>query len=176
MYPFFRLFKDMAQARRAPKMGLFETHVSHHLCMPWDLDMWNELNNGRTLTLYDLGRMPLAMRTGLAGVLRRNRWGIVVAGASIRYRRRVQAFQRFEMRSRCVGWDNRFLYMDQSMWRNGECSSQVLIRGAVTSSKGMVPPERLLEALGSDAQSPPLPAWVQGWIDADNTRPWPPEA
>ena len=58
MYPFLRMFKEMARASRMPPLGLFDTHVSHHLCWPWDLDPWVELNNGRTLTLYDLGRLP----------------------------------------------------------------------------------------------------------------------
>jgi acyl-CoA thioesterase FadM len=134
-----------------------------------------ELNNGRTLTLYDLGRVGISLRTGLWAMLSRQRWGIVVAGATVRYRRRITAFQRFEMRTRCLGWDDRFLYMEQSMWRGGECSSAVLIRGAVTSKKGIVPPSEALAAMGEAPQSPPLPDWVWGWIDADATRSWPPE-
>ena len=108
MYPFIRLFKDMARARKAPRMGLFDTHISHHLCMPWDLDMWNELNNGRTLTLYDLGRIPMAERMGLLEVLKRERWGLTVAGSVVRYRRRVRGFDRVEMQTRLIGWDRRF--------------------------------------------------------------------
>ena len=78
------------------------THVSHHYCLPWDIDLWRELNNGRTLTLYDLGRIPLAGRVGLIKVLRRERWGLTMAGASVRYRRRIRVFDRIEMRSRLV--------------------------------------------------------------------------
>ena len=53
--------------RRLPPLPVLGTHVSHHRCWPWDLDPWVELNNGRTLTLYDLGRIPMAQRTGLIG-------------------------------------------------------------------------------------------------------------
>lgn len=55
MYPFVRFAKEALKYRNAPKLGLLETHVSYHRCWPWDLDPWIELNNGRTLTLYDLG-------------------------------------------------------------------------------------------------------------------------
>ena len=48
MYPFLRMFKEMVRASRMPPLGLFDTHVSHHLCWPWDLDPWVELNNGLT--------------------------------------------------------------------------------------------------------------------------------
>ena len=60
MYPFLRLGLEVLRARRAPPLPIDGVHVSHHTCWPWDLDPWGELNNGRTLTLYDLGRVPLA--------------------------------------------------------------------------------------------------------------------
>ncbi len=175
MYPFVRLTKAIVTARRQDPLPIDGTHVSHHVCWPWDLDLWAELNNGRALTLFDLGRIPLAVRTGLAAVLRANGWGIAVAGATTRYRRRVHAFHRIEMKSRCIGWDHRFLYMEQSMWRRGECTSHMLLRGAVTSKAGIVAPAQVLAAMGLDTRSPPLPAWAETWIAAEGERPWPPQ-
>ncbi len=174
MYPFVRMMKEIWTSRRQAPLGLTDTHVSHHICWPWDLDMWAELNNGRTLTLFDLGRIPLANRTGLIGILRQKRWGITVAGNTVRYRRRVRAFDRLEMHSRCIGWDDKFFYMEQSMWKAGECSSHMLIRSAVTSPNGIVPPAEVLAAAAQPSPSPELPDWVKAWISADALRPWPP--
>lgn len=174
MYPFIRMTKEMLTARKAEKLPFLGTHISHHICWPWDLDMWVELNNGRTLSLYDLGRIPLAIRTGLTGTIIKNRWGMTVAGSSVRYRRRVRMFDRIEMQSRCVGWDARFIYLDQSMWRNGDCTSGALFRMAVTDRNGIVPPGRVLSTMGSDQPSPELPDWVKAWIAAEDMRAWPP--
>lgn len=174
MYPFIRFAKEMLKFRNAPALTADGTHVSTHMCWPWDLDPWIELNNGRTLTLYDLGRIPLASRTGLIGILRKKQWGITVAGNSVRYRRRIKAFQRFTMISRVIGWDARFVYMEQSMWSRGECCNHMLVRSAVTGARGIVPPAEVMAALGGDPESPALPDWVQDWIKADATRPWPP--
>ena len=177
MYPWFRLVKEVVKFRSAPRLHPFDTHISHHLCWPWDIDPWMELNNGRTLTLYDLGRIPMATRTGLDKVARAKGWGLAVAGASVRYRKRVKAFDRIEMKTRLLGWDARFVYMDQSMWVRGECTSQVLIRSAITQGKrGIVPPSEMAVALGLPGDSPALPVWVRAWIDADAERPWPPQA
>lgn len=175
MYPIIRLAKELLIHRRSPALTLDGTHVSHHLCWPWDIDPWMELNNGRALTLFDLGRIPLAVRTGLAGAVRRQGWGMAVAGGSVRYRKRVRAFRRIEMRSRFVGWDARFLYVDQAMWVGGECANQVLLRMAVTGPGGIVPPAELAKAMGADPASPPLPTWVAAWIEAEAVRPWPPQ-
>ncbi|AZL57878.1 acyl-CoA thioesterase [Tabrizicola piscis] len=174
MYPFVRMIKEMARARRMPRLGLFDSHVSHHRCWPWDLDLWMELNNGRTLTLYDLGRLPLARRTAIESVLRDKGWGMTVAGSTIRYRRRVTVFAQFTMHTRCIGWDRRFIYMEQSMWQGDECTSHALIRKAIVSKAGMVPPAELAAAMGADPVSPPLSDWVQAWIDAEVIHPWPP--
>ena len=176
MYPLFRFGKEMAKALRAPPLGMFEPHISHHICWPWDLDPWIELNNGRALTLYDLGRVPFGMRNGLNRALVANGWGMAVAGSSVRYRRRVRGFQRFTMVTRLLGWDARFLYLDQSMWRQGDCTSQVLIRSACTSAQGIVAPARLAAALGHTGDSPALPDWACAWIEAEDLRPWPPDS
>jgi len=174
MYPIFRFLKEILKFRNAPALGLLETHVSHHRCWPWDLDPWIELNNGRTLTLYDLGRIPMGMRTGLTSMLRAQGWGITVAGNTTRYRKRIKAFQRFEMRSRCIGWDARFFYIEQAMWLGNDCANHILIRSAITSNTGIVPPARVLDAMGQKQDSPELPGWVQAWIAADAERVWPP--
>ena len=174
MYPFLRLACQIHRFRRAPALDILGTHLSWHRCLPWDLDPWNELNNGRTLTLYDLGRIPAGRRVGLDRALAAKGWGMSVAGASVRYRRRITLWNRLEMRSRLIGWDARFLYMDQSLWKGAECANQLLLRSAVTSREGIVAPARLIEAMGLRLDSPPLPDWVQAWIEAEAARPWPP--
>lgn len=174
MYPFFRLAKELWKYRKAPALPLLGTHVSQHRCWPWDLDPWIELNNGRTLTLFDLGRLPLAQRIGLRGVLAARGWGITVAGNTVRYRRRVRAMDRLTMHSRCIGWDRRFFYIEQSLWRQGECTSHQVVRSAITSPAGIVAPAQVVQALGHVGPSPALPDWVIGWIAAEDRRPWPP--
>ena len=175
MYPVLRMVWQVFRHRNAPALEVTGCHRSRHMCLPWDIDLWMELNNGRTLTLYDLGRIPLAWRTGLFGALKQNRWGLTMAGASVRYRRRIRMFEVVEMRSRLVCWDEKFMYIEQSMWKaDGECANHILYRGAVTGPSGIVPPSEVAQTLGHDPVSPETPDWVGAWIAADSTRPWPP--
>ena len=58
MYPFLRLGWHLWRARQAWALPWQGTHVSAHRIWPWDLDPFGELNNGRTLTMFDLGRCP----------------------------------------------------------------------------------------------------------------------
>jgi acyl-CoA thioesterase FadM len=174
MYPFIRLAKEVIKFRNAPRLGLFEAHISTHRIWPWDLDPWRELNNGRTLTLFDLGRLPLFGRTGIAKGVAQQGWGLTVAGNTTRYRRRLTVFQKVTMVSRCVGWDARFFYMEQSFWRGDDCTSHMLLRAAIFGKAGIVDPDTALARLGIPQSSPDLPDWVQSWVAADAMRPWPP--
>ena len=174
MYPFRRLLLTVLAARKQGALDIHDIHVSHHRCMPWDLDGFLELNNGRTLTLYDLGRFGAAQRVGLIDVLKRERWALTVAGSSVRYRKRVRLWDRIEMRTRLTGWDDRFFYLEQSMWVRGSCTSHALLRTAVTDRNGVVVPDRVKAALGVDDPSRPLPDWIAAWTEAEAQRPWPP--
>jgi len=134
-----------------------------------------EMNNGRILTILDLGRTVLAKRVGLLRTLKENNWGLTMAGASVRYRRRIRPFVKFRAVSRCIGWDDKFFYLDQSIWIGDNCAAQVLYRSAVTDKDGIVKPDRVFAAAGYDEDRPVLPQWAQNWADAESTRIWPPE-
>ncbi len=175
MYPLIRLITELALVSRKPKIPLDGVHVSHHRCWPQDLDFFLEMNHGRILTIYDLGRIPGAQRTGILPVLRKNGWGFTMAGASVRYRKRITCFQKFTMHTQAIGRDDRFFYVAQSIWINGEAAGNILYRSAVTGNGKMVPPQTVLDAYGTPDWNPTLPAWVTNWIEAEATRPWPPE-
>jgi len=175
MYPFVRLVKEVIKSSRMPTLSALGSHVSYHRCWPQDIDNFLEMNNGRILTILDLGRTGLAQRVGLLRALQKNRWGLTMAGTSVRYRKRIRPFVKFRIVSKALGWSDRFLYIEHSIWIGNECAVQALFRSAVTDKNGIVNPARVFAAVGMDQPSPEKPAWVQAWIDADNTRPWPPE-
>jgi acyl-CoA thioesterase FadM len=174
MYPFVRLAKEFFIHRNASALPLLGTHVSYHRCWPQDLDAFIEMNNGRILTILDLGRTVLAKRAGLLTALKAQGWGLTMAGNSVRYRKRIRPFVRFKLVSRAVGWDDKFMYLEHTIWIGGDCAVQALFRSAVTNKNGIVKPALILKAMGETATSPALPDWVQNWVDADATRPWPP--
>jgi hypothetical protein len=78
MYPVIRTLKEIILNRRRPALGPMEAHVSWHRCWPQDIDVYLEMNNGRILTIMDLGRTGLGIRTGLVAALQRNGWGLTI--------------------------------------------------------------------------------------------------
>jgi len=151
--------------------GICETSF---ICRPWDLDLFMEMNNGRILTLYDLGRFDLSIRTGLAKQLKKNNWGLAVAGSSVRYRRRIRLFDKVTMRTQVAGFEGRWVYITQSMWVKGEATSSILLRTGVTSQGKVIDSDKIRKAMQMEHWEPVIPDWVQSWIEADDKRPWPP--
>lgn len=137
-----------------------------------DIDFYPELNNGRHLTLMDIGRVDLAQRTGLLRVVHKEKWGFAVAGISVRYRHRLKAFKRFRLHTRIVATDDRWFYFHQQTIRSGKIHSSALVRAGITSKQGLVPVKKVLEVLGYPDWNPGMPDWVMAWSEAEELRPW----
>lgn len=175
MYPYFRSTIALIRGYRDPKMDITEPVFSTHRAWPGDTDMFGELNHGRILTLFELGRWRIIGRMGLLGPLIKHRIAFGIAGVSVRYRKRVKLFAKYRMQTQYVGWDDRFIYAVQSMWLGNDCAHEMLIRIALRSPKGTIPPDDFLKLWGREQSRPELPDWVAAWIAAEKQRPWPPE-
>lgn len=174
MYPYMRLTKELIRQKFLKKISVSEVHTYYTICWPIDLDPWWELNNGRTLTLYDLGRISFLLRTGLKNKIMKQGWRFTVAGSSIRYRKRVTMFSLMKVNTRFLGWDERFIYFQQTMWRKNQPISSILIRSAITDANGIVTSDRFESLMGLNTKLK-LPDWATDWSKAEAKRTWPPE-
>ena len=179
MYPFYRYTKSIVKAISAHKKGdtvdLTDTAEMTFRCSLTDIDNFLEMNNGRVFTLYDLGRTDFAIRSGLGKKLVENRWGLVVAGSTIQYRKRIRAFNLVTIKTRIAAIDERWIYVEQSMWVKGKPCSTALLRTGVTKGGRVIESQKVLDALGkSDWKMPPT-GYVAEWIESDADRPWPPK-
>ncbi|MEM7241679.1 MAG: acyl-CoA thioesterase [Pseudomonadota bacterium] len=175
MYPFLRLFIALLREWGKPKLHPDAVFTTYHRIMPWDIDIFGELNNGKTLTIMDLNRLPFGLRTGLSKAVRENKWGLTMAGVSVRFRRRVKMFDKVRITCRAAGKDERFVYLVQTMWLGDEAAHNALYRSTVYSKDGIVPADKLGAAMGHPDWDPKMPDWVKNWIEAEDTREWPPE-
>ena len=176
MYPIIRFITTSIHAFRSDRISIDEVAETVFRIRPWDIDMFLEVNNGRILTLYDLGRFDLSIRTGLAKVLKTNKWGLVVAGSTVRYRQRIRMFEKVTVYTQVVGYDDRWIYIVQSMWVKDMPASSILLRTGITRKGKVVPAREVLEALDITHWEPELHDWVKAWIKSEESRIWPPPA
>lgn len=171
MYPYLRLFRILIKAKCGSLLNMDEESVVKIRVFVGDIDIYPELNNGRHLTMMDMGRLDLAQRTGLLRTVHKKNWGFVVAGASVRYRHRLKAFQHYQLHTRIVATDDRWFYFHQYTARKRRIHSSALVRAGIASKQGLVPVKKVLDALGKSDWNPGMPEWVEAWSEAEELMP-----
>lgn len=158
-----RFVRVMLLGLLSRRRGALDESVLHFRVWPNDIDLNFHLNDGRYLSLMGLGRADLLVRSGILRKALKRKWSPVVAGAMIRYRREVRTFARLSLRSRVIGWDEKWLYIEHAVESGGKRCAVAYVRGVLRSRSGAVPTKDLLELAGVDQPSPALPDIVANW-------------
>ncbi len=88
----------------------------------------------------------------------------------MRFRRSVLPFERFDVRSRVLGWDEKWIYVEHIVEKGGVFCAIGQMRTVIRSKERTIPPAEVLALLGADIASPPLPEFVARWRDAEDER------
>nr|WP_208382364.1 thioesterase family protein [Microbacterium ulmi] len=135
--------------------------------MPTDLDVLRHMNNGRYLSLMDLGRWDLLVRTGVAGAMKSHGWYAVVSSETITFRKSLQPWQRFDVESRMIGHDDRAVYMEHRCVVDGEIYARAIVRARMMKrSGGTLSHEELFAAVGRPDGIPEIAQWMHDWAAA----------
>lgn len=163
-----RLLYVLLGSLRRPRLGPLDESVIPMRVLPNDLDTNLHLNNGRYLTLMDLGRVDLLVRLGVVREMRRRRWGGVVASATVRFRRPLKVFQRFDLHTRLVCWDDRWFYMEHRFVRDDDTLAIAVIKARFVAADGRrLTPAEVVAATEHAMDSPPMPPGVREWVEAE---------
>lgn len=150
--------------------------ASHLTFRVWlhDLDTSLHMNNGRYLTLMDLGRFDLMVRSGLVKTALKNKWTPIASTIAIRFKREVRLFGRFRMESRIIGWDDTQVLIEQTTYietgrHRGQIASHALFKGGLYErhNKRFVPIDELMAAIGVNEPSPPLSVEAEAFLTTD---------
>jgi acyl-CoA thioesterase FadM len=125
------------------------------------------MNNGKFLTLLDLGRLDLFLRNRFWQKMKAKHWYPVVVAETITFRKSLVLGQKFEIQSRVIGWDAISYYIEQRFVVAGEIYASAMVRGRFLSKAGKVlKPHEVMEAItGSNEASPKVPKWVLDWAE-----------
>lgn len=150
-----RLLRVWLGTLGAPKLGVLGESVLKLRVTPGDLDLYGHMNNARYLAIMDLGRIDLIWRTGMGRVAKEKKWFPLVASVHIHYKKSLRPFQAFELHTRILGWDGQWFYLEQHFVSEGREMARAAVRGVFRGSSS-IPPQEVLDALGSTEVSPVL--------------------
>lgn len=159
-----RLLWLLLVSRWRTRVAPLETCITPFRVWPTDLDPLLHMNNGIYLCIMDLGRFDLLRRSGLWPLIQRQGWYTVVVAETIQFRRSLNLFERFDISTRVLGWDEKAIIIEQRYIRGGEVVAHALVRARVLKKAGgHVAPAELLQAAGVDTVSPPLEGYAERW-------------
>jgi len=148
-------------------LHIAEVSVLPQRVWPDELDINIHMNNAKYLAVMDLGRTDWIVRTGAWRLMRHEGMAPVIGGAMVRYRRSLKLFQRYLLKTRLLGWDERWLYIEQTMQCRDGIACIAVQRTAFTLHGKLVPAAELARRLGHEATIFPAPDWTRGWSDAE---------
>ena len=162
MYPLLRLIRVVVKSQFQEKLSFDndDTDKINLIVLPQDIDPFMELNNGRYVTLLDLGRYSLGARVNMGSFLKRNKWSLTIVGTYNEYRHRLRLFQRFILQTKILGYDEKWFYFFQKVERNGKTHMASVVKFAYTSKKGLVLPKEVVSAMGINYEPNSLPSWI----------------
>lgn len=159
----------MLLSRVRRRIGPLDEARLRFTVLPTDCDLNFHLNAGRFISFMDVGRVELLGRMRLFRKVLAKGWRPINGGMIIRYRRSILPFERFTLRSRVIGWDEKWIYFEHIIERKGELCAIANARGLFRHGKRSVPPAELGEMIGV-ADSPPLPELIEHWRRAEDAR------
>lgn len=111
--------------------------------MPWDCDPNLHINNAKYLTILDLARAQLFFKNGFFKVFSNNRWTAVVTSANVVYRRSINLWTSYTVRSRIAYKTDRLIVLEHVFEGEGILYAHAYIAIAFLENGKMIPIERL---------------------------------
>ncbi len=156
MTRFIRILMAIVRALLRSRTALLDESVLRLRVWPHEAD-WVYVHQAIYFLYMELGRWDLAIRSGLGRWMLRQRCAGIIGAQVIRYRRSLKRFQAFQVRTRVVGWDEKWFYCEQRLESNDQEMTVGYVQLMFLDPEGnRVPPKNAVLACGGDPASPPL--------------------
>ncbi|WP_022665289.1 acyl-CoA thioesterase [Desulfospira joergensenii] len=165
---YLRLIWTIFRSFFKPKIDFFDGIILPLRILPNDLDINRHLNNGRYLTLLDLGSIDFFLRTGVLYKAIRNGMRPMIGGVLITYRKGLSLFEKCTLTLQLKAWDDRWNYFHFEFRKaDGKLAAAGYLKGAFVSKSGWVSNDAADEVFGYQRGACELPPAVENWIRAE---------
>lgn len=117
--------------------------------LPNDIDINLHMNNGRYLTICDLTRVDMFIRTGLAKTMLKEKWIPVISEHTMKYKKALKIFQKYTINMEVTGWDDKSFKMLHTFIVNGRVVAEGTSHGVIVSKTGVISPIEVMKKVAS---------------------------
>lgn len=157
------LISAARRRKRPPTHQLFDVVTLEFRVGLLDIDLNMHLNNAKYLKFMDRSRLEHAVVTGSLNRMIEARCNVVVANTEIAYIRELRPYQQFQVHTRILGWDDKYVYYDQRFESQRKLHTHALLRVVNVYGGKSISPQTAQDITGMHMESPPLPEYVEQW-------------
>lgn len=161
MLLYFRLIYKLLIGRFRPKIGAFDRASLSFRVLPFFDAEFKVLNAARYFNYTELAGLERNMRCGLLKIYLEKKWWVVAVAQRINYIRRVRVFDKVEVCSHMLGWDDKFFYWEWTFLCRGRLTALAFTKCAIRSKDGVVSTQVICDLMGEDHSSRPIDPGVQ---------------
>jgi YbgC/YbaW family acyl-CoA thioester hydrolase len=133
--------------------------------MPTDLDFLWHVNNGVYFSFMDFGRWDMIFRNGVFSAAKNNGWYSVVAAETIKFKKSLELWDKFEIETQIMGHDERYFFIQQKFLRKGHLMATGLVKIRFLKRKGgTVATKDVLELFKGHTLENKAPELAQDWM------------
>lgn len=152
-----RLLLYFLRALLRPRLTPWGCSIIRLRVLPNDVDLMH-VTNDRYLAYMDLGRNDYAIRLGLLTACRRLRAYPSVRSCTVRFRRAARLFQRVELHTRLLCWDEEAAWFEQEFFVAGRSLALGYCHAEMRTREANVPVATLLAQAGYPEAISPQPS------------------
>lgn len=136
MHMIFRTILIFLKKRFLRKVHFNEKTTITMRVLPTDLDILMHVNNGVYFSFMDFGRWDMIFRNGVFDLATKNGWYSVVAGETIKFKKSLELWDKFELETEIVGYDEKYFFIQQRFLKKGDLMATGLVKVRFLKRKG----------------------------------------
>ncbi len=118
-----------------PSINILEACRTTFFVNPLDLDINVHMNNGRYLSLMDLGRIDLMIKSNVFWKLFKNGYYPIVVTEGIRFKKSLLPFQKFIIETKINTLDQKDFFISQKFFHKNELVANELVAEGVIQGR-----------------------------------------
>jgi acyl-CoA thioesterase FadM len=126
------------------------------------------MTNSRYLSMMDLGRTDMVIRTGMGKFAFKHKWLGIAGASTIRWRKELNIFDKITVETKILGWDDKWFYVEQRLVSGGIVRSIAIIRVTFYKKGGIVPCRKVVDIVEPGLKSPKFPHTIKLWIELED--------
>lgn len=128
-----------------------------------DIDFNLHINNARYMVFMERARWDHPVQTNTWDAMLKEKLNFIIAGIEMSYIREIRYGKKFEVETRYLGWDEKYVYMEQRFVVGDKIYAYGLVKAVFLRRGKLAVPAGAALLLGITEASDPLPEHMQLW-------------